>query len=184
MPGAMEFEHFEAMEPPLLKVVTAITVDAPPETVWKHVVEFSELPPPTEWLFRLGIAYPVRAEIRGRGVGAIRHCNFSTGPFVEPIEIWDEPRLLNFGVTANPAPMQEWTPYHDIHPAHLDGFLESKHGQFRLERLPGGRTRLEGTTWYHHRMWPAGYWQIWSDFVIHRIHLRVLRHVKQLSEAG
>jgi uncharacterized membrane protein YhaH (DUF805 family) len=169
--------------PPLLKVVTAIEVDAPVEIVWKHVVEFSELPPPTELLFKLGIAFPVRAEIKGHGKGAVRNCIFSTGPFVEPIEVWDEPRLLKFSVTSNPAPLQEWTPYHDIHPPHLQGFLVSEGGQFKLTPLEGGRTLLEGTTWYHHTMWPVGYWRIWSDQIIHTIHERVLSHVKSLAEA-
>ena len=146
------------------------------------MVTFSELSAPTEWIFRAGVAYPLRAEIQGRGVGAVRHCVFSTGPFVEPIEVWDEPQLLKFSVTKNPAPMQEWTPYREIHPPHLDGFLASRGGQFKLIRQPGGATRLEGTTWYQHHMWPVGYWQAWSDAIIHRIHLRVLNHVKHLSE--
>lgn len=167
---------------PLLEVVTAIDVEAPPETVWKHVVEFAELPPPTELLFKLGIAYPVRAQIQGHGPGAVRNCIFSTGPFVEPIEVWDEPRLLSFSVARNPAPLQEWTPYHEVHPPHLKGFLVSDHGQFHLTPLAGGRTRLEGTTWYRHTMWPVSYWQIWSDQIIHLIHQRVLRHIKELAE--
>lgn len=167
---------------PLLKVVTSIEVNAPVETVWKHVVEFSELPPATEFLFKLGIAYPIRAEITGHGPGAVRYCIFSTGPFVEPIEVWDEPHLLKFSVTSNPAPLEEWTPYHEIHPPHLHGFLVSEQGQFQLTPLPGGRTLLEGTTWYHHTMWPVAYWQIWSDQIIHTIHQRVLLHVKALSE--
>jgi hypothetical protein len=166
----------------LLKVVSSIEVNAPVERVWKHVVAFAELPPPDEALFKLGIAYPIRAEINGCGPGAVRHCVFSTGPFVEPIEVWDEPRLLKFSVTENPEPMQEWTPYRDVHPPHLNGFLVSRQGQFLLTPLPDGRTRLEGTTWYHHSLWPANYWQLWSDFIIHKIHLRVLRHVKQLAE--
>src|ERR1700722_1820690 len=182
LPLVFASEMLRSGPPSLLKVVTAIEVDAPVETVWKYVVEFSELPPPKELLFRLGIAYPIRAEIRGRGPGAVRNCTFSTGPFVEPIEIWDEPRLLRFSVTSNPEPLQEWTPYHEIHPPHLHGFLVSEQGQFQLTPLPGGRTRLEGTTWYHHTMWPVGYWQIWSDRIIHTIHRRVLLHVKALSE--
>jgi hypothetical protein len=124
----------------------------------------------------------MRAEIFGQGVGSVRHCTFSTGPFVEPITTWDEPWLLKFAVTQNPAPLQEWTPYQHVHPPHLDGYLESQAGQFRLVPLDEGRTRLEGTTWYYHRLWPARYWQLWSDVIIHQIHLRVLNHVKQLSE--
>jgi hypothetical protein len=65
---------------------TAITINAPPEQVWKHVLSFSDLPEPTEWYFRTGLAYPIRARIEGTGPGAIRYCEFSTGPFVEPIE--------------------------------------------------------------------------------------------------
>jgi uncharacterized membrane protein YhaH (DUF805 family) len=184
MPLLLGAEHLEHPEAPLLSVKTAIEVNAPPERVWRHVVAFSELPPPKEFLFRAGIAYPVRAEIQGTGAGAVRHCVFSTGPFVEPIEVWDAPRLLKFSVTKNPEPMQEWTPYRDVHPPHLDGYLASSGGQFLLMPLPGGRTRLEGTTWYRHHMWPVTYWQAWSDAIIHRIHLRVLRHVRSLAEAG
>ena len=182
IPSLMGAEHFDAPEAPLLSVKTSVEINAPPQKVWEHVVSFSELPPPKEFLFRVGIAYPIRAEIRGRGVGAVRHCNFCTGPFVEPIEVWDEPRLLKFSVTKNPAPMEEWTPYKHIHPPHLDGFLASEHGQFFLTPTANGGTRLEGTTWYRHHMWPASYWQVWSDAIIHRIHLRVLNHVKRLSE--
>lgn len=169
-------------EPPLYEVRTAVIVDAPPEVVWRHVVSFSELPPPTELLFRSGIAYPIRAEIRGRGVGAVRYCVFSTGAFVEPIEVWDEPRLLRFSVTENPPSMRELSFYPAVHPPHLEGFMVSRRGQFLLEELPGGRTRLEGTTWYSHGLFPASYWRLWSDWILHRIHGRVLDHVRRLAE--
>ena len=130
------------------------------------------------------MAYPLSAEIDGTGPGAIRRCIFSTGAFVEPIEVWDAPRLLKFAVTSNPPAMREWSLYPNLHPPHIDNYLVSHGGQFRLIELPGGRTRLEGTTWYEHNLWPAGYWRWWSDFLIHRIHLRVLNHVMQLSESA
>jgi uncharacterized protein YndB with AHSA1/START domain len=175
----------QALPPPapLYQVVTEVEIAAPPEVVWRNVVAFSELPPPTEWLFRSGIAYPMRATIAGSGVGAIRHCIFSTGAFVEPTTAWDEPRRLAFSVTAQPDPMQEWTPYRDVHPAHLD-YLRSERGEFRLTRLADGGTRLAGTTWYRHAIFPVSYWRPWSDAIIHRIHTRVLEHIKRESEAG
>jgi len=183
-PVVMTIEHAVNPQPPIFVVRTAIEVNAPPEAVWKNVIAFTQLPPATEFLFRAGIAYPIRAELTGHGVGAERHCIFSTGAFVEPITVWDEPHLLKFSVTSNPAPMEEWTPYKHIDPPHLHGFLVSQGGQFLLTPLPGGRTRLEGTTWYRHTMWPAAYWQLWSDHIIHEIHLRVLRHIKSESESG
>lgn len=182
VPILMGAEYQAPLETPRFEVRTSIVINAPPDKVWENVVSFAELPPPDEWIFHLGVAYPIRARISGKGAGAIRTCVFSTGPFVEPIEVWDEPRELRFGVTSNPAPLQEWTIYSDIQPRHLHGFLVSRQGQFLLTPLPGGRTLLEGTTWYEHHMWPATYWQLWSDAIIHRIHLRVLNHIKQLSE--
>ena len=183
LPLMMSAERAADAPAPRLHVTTAVEVNAAPPVVWRHVVSFPDLPPPREWVFRTGVAYPVRARIDGEGAGACRYCEFSTGPFVEPIQTWDAPRLLRFAVTDNPPPMTEWTPWPNVHPPHLDHFLVSHAGQFRLTPLPGGRTRLEGTTWYRHHMWPAAYWQLWSDFIIHRIHLRVLNHVKALSES-
>lgn len=184
VPGVEWAEHVVARPSPVFVVRTAIDVQAPPDRVWRQVIAFSEIPPPSEWLFRAGIAYPIRAEIAGRGPGAERHCVFSTGAFVEPIKVWDEPRRLSFSVTSNPPPMEEWTPYSHIEPPHLHGFLESEGGQFLLTPLPGGGTRLEGTTWYRHGLWPASYWRLWSDAIIQRIHLRVLNHIREVTERG
>ena len=182
VPALMGVEHATHVVPPTYEVRSSVEIDAPPETVWKQVIAFAQISEPHELLFRLGIAYPIRAEIVGQGVGAQRRCVFSTGPFVEPIEVWDEPHLLKFSVTSNPAPMQEWTLYSKIETPHLHGYLVSNGGQFLLTELPGGRTRLEGTTWYRHTMWPAAYWRLWSDHVIHQIHMRVLRHIKTDAE--
>ncbi len=182
VPGVFGVERAADLKPPTFIVRTSIDVHARPEKVWRQVVAFAEIPPPKEMLFRAGVAYPIRAEITGHGVGAMRRCVFSTGPFLEPIEVWDEPRLLKFGVTASPAPLNELTPYGHIEPQHLHGYFVSEEGQFLLTALPDGGTRLEGTTQYRNAMWPAAYWHIWSDYIIHRIHLRVLNHIKEAAE--
>lgn len=184
LPALMGMESHVARTHPVFRVDTALVIDAPPEAVWPHVIEFPELDPPTDWIFSTGIAYPLHARIEGRGVGAIRHCVFTTGAFVEPIEVWDEPRRLAFSVLETPHPMTEWTPYPGAPPPHLEEFMVSQGGEFRLVALPGGRTRLEGTTWYQHHMWPATYWHGWASFVMHRIHLRVLRHIRKRAEAS
>jgi hypothetical protein len=168
--------------PLIFKVRSAIEIAASPEQVWKHVISFPDLPEPREWFFRTGLAYPQRARIFGSGVGAVRYCEFSTGTFVEPIEVWNEPRLLRFNVTASPAPMREWSPWAHVSPQHLRGYLISKQGEFRLTLLPNRHTLLEGTTCYQHGLWPAQYWRWWSDAIIHRIHLRVLNHIRALAE--
>jgi hypothetical protein len=168
---------------PLHEIMSVVEIDAPPEVVWRHVIEFSELEPPKELIFKLGIAYPIRARIEGSGVGAVRHCEFSTGAFVEPITRWEPGRLLAFDVTVQPPPLEEWSPYANISPPHLDGYIQSRRGEFRLIPLAGGRTRLEGRTWYTLDIRPRAYWMIFSDAFIGRVHRRVLTHIGRLAEA-
>jgi hypothetical protein len=168
--------------PPTHEVLTVVEIAAPPEVVWRHVVTFPELPPPTELLFRVGVAAPTRARIEGTGVGAIRYCDFTTGSFVEPITAWEENRLLAFDITAQAPPMTEWSPYRKVNPPHLGGYFAAAHGEFRLTPLPGGRTRLEGRTEYVVDMFPQAYWTLPAGRIVAAIHGRVLRHIAALAE--
>lgn len=165
------------------EATTEVIVAAPREVVWQHLVAFSELAPPDELVFRAGIAYPIRASIEGHGPGAIRRCSFSTGDFIEPITVWDEPRLLRFSVEACPEPMREWNPFHDdVEAAHLHQYFVAEQGQFALHELPDGTTLLAGTTWYRHGLWPEWYWSLWSQSIVHTIHRRVLQHIRDEAE--
>lgn len=180
-PFLVGFEHATAPEPFVREVTTSVLIDAPIEDVWHTVIAFPAITEPPKGIFRLGIAYPVEAHIEGKGVGAIRYCTFSTGSFVEPITEWDAPNLLSFNVTKNPPPMKELSIYKDMHAPHLHGHMVSKKGQFRLS-AQGNQVLLEGTTWYTHSISPEFYWGMVSDEIIHRIHLRVLNHIKGQTE--
>ncbi len=185
VPVLMGAEYAEKPEPPLCAVTTTITVPAPPDKVWPNIIAFPELKPPDEPIFYSGIAYPVGATINGRGAGAVRKCRFSTGAFIEPITVWQEPNLLKFSVIAQPPPMREFSWRHEIQPAHLHGYLKIHGGQFQLTPVvqPDGSvfTEIRGTTWYQNQMFPASYWRFWTDYIMHEIHSRVLRHIKSVT---
>ena len=173
---------------PVRPVRTEVVVNAPPAAVWRRVLAFPALEEPAEWYFKTGLSYPVGAAIEGTGVGAVRRCRFTTGTFVEPVTAWEppaggKPGRLAFDVAEQPAPMTEWHPWAEISPPHLHGTFESVRGEFFMEPLPGGRTRLIGTTWCRVRMAPHGYWAAWTDAILHRVHRRVLGHVAALAEA-
>lgn len=173
----------------LHRVDTTVVINATTPEVWKQVIAFPEITERPAWFFRAGIAAPIRARIVGSGVGACRYCEFTTGPFVEPITAWDEPTRndqsgkLAFDVQSQPLPMEEWTPFSGLHPPHLDDGFVSRRGQFLLTALPDGRTRLTGTTWYDIDVRPRLYWKIWADPTIHAIHRRVLNHIRTVCES-
>ncbi len=175
------FEDRLPKRPTVYQVTTRIRIDASPEQVWKNVINFTPISEPTDWLFRLGVAYPTHAVLKYDGERWVRECHFSTGAFIEPITHWEEPYRLAFDVESQPDPMKELSPY-DIHPPHLDGFFQTTHGEFRLTALSDGGTELQGTTWYCIHILPEWYWKYWCDFLIHKIHLRVLRHIEANCE--
>jgi uncharacterized membrane protein YhaH (DUF805 family) len=179
LPVASALEPSHATGRVLHEVVTLVEIQAAPERVWPHIVAFRPITEPEDLIFRLGIAAPQSARLDGQGVGAMRYCEFSTGAFVEPITAWEPARRLAFDVVRSPSPLRELSPYSNVSPPHLDGYLRSRRGEFRLVPLPDGRTRLEGRTWYELEMAPEGYWQLVADSLIHRIHDRVLNHIKR-----
>lgn len=170
---------------PILRAVsTSIVIPAPPEKVWQNVIDFPELPPPSQLIFALGVAFPQRARLEGTGVGAVRYCEFSTGPFVEPITVWDPPRRLAFDVASQPYPLREISPYRVVNAPHLDGFLQSRRGEFLLRKTADGGTEVIGTTWYEVHIFPQAYWQLYADAIIHAIHERVLEHIATTTLAS
>lgn len=183
LPAAAAADRVTAV-PATREVVTSIVVNAPPARVWENVIQFNEITTRPSLIFRLGIAYPVRARISGTGVGAVRRCEFSTGAFVEPITVWDAPRRLSFGVTAQPPALRELSPYRRVYAPHVNGFFKARRGEFRLIPLADGKTRLEGSTWYTLDMYPQAYWRPVADWLLTHIHTRVLDQVERESVAG
>jgi len=184
LPILLGVEHASPPPVPRFQVHTTIEIAAPPDVVWKRLIEFPPLAAPKEWPFRLGIAYPIEATLKGEGLTADRECRFSTGSFKEPILVWEPGKHFAFAVSDEPLLMKETSPFENIHVRHLeDHDFQPERADFLLVRLPNGNTRLEGTTTYQNKMWPGMYWRLWTDAIIHSIHYRVFNHVKTLAEA-
>jgi hypothetical protein len=165
----------------IYSVTSSVEINSTQEKIWNLVIAFPKLGEPVELMFKSGISYPIEATIEGKGVGAIRYCKFNTGDFVEPITVWDKPHKLAFDVKENPIPMNELS-FWDIDAPHLHDYFKSEKGQFELKKLPNGIILLEGTTWYSQKIKPDFYWNMWSDYIVHKIHNRVLNHIKSVAE--
>ncbi len=153
-------------------VSDAVVIHAPPAQVWKHLAAVPLIPDkPDYWLFRMGLPYPTQATVSGQGVGATRQCVFSRNcVFQEKIVAWEPGRRLTFDVTAQPRDPE------------ILGHARVKRGQFVLRDNGDGTTTLIGTSWYELYVFPAWYYDLWASAIARQVHLRVMNHIKDLSE--
>jgi hypothetical protein len=183
MPIWMGGETIDPPKPAPIMIESEIEIAAPPMTVWNELASFGDLAPPTEFLFKMGVAYPVRAELDWEGTGAERRCILSTGPLVERVTCWNPGKELAFDVLINPPSMKEWSLYGELKAAHLEGYVEARHGRFVLTPLPSGGTKVTGTSWYTIDMYPQFYWRLWSDKIVRDVQMRVLTAAKDRAES-
>lgn len=155
-------------------VTDEIRIAAPPAKVWLHVLAFSEIPDaPDYWLFRAGLPYPTETTNGGNFVGADRACRFSGGAvFKEKVAEFVPEKLLTFDIVESPPDPE------------LLGHLDAHRGQFELRDNGDGTTTLIGRTWYSLHVRPAAYFDWWTHDIFRAVHLRVMKHVKRLSESG
>jgi hypothetical protein len=162
----------------------SILVHAPASDVWTSVVALDSVPPPRNWMYRAGLACPLRTRIESQRAGGYRVCTLSTGQLVEQIEVWRPGRLLRWHSRVTPPPMRETNPfYRNVDPPHLHGFYESPRGEFALEAIGPRLTRLTRRTWYSQRLQPSFYWSLLCELGISQIHRTVLEHVRNMAEA-
>jgi uncharacterized membrane protein YhaH (DUF805 family) len=159
-----------------------IAIHAPPEQVWRRIVQMDPIEEPPAFPFRLGIAYPLRAEIIGSGVGAARYGVFSTGTAVERVTEWVPERKLSFVVEKDVPGLRELSPYAHVHAPHVVGYFVTTRTSFELGLLPDGGTEIVEHTSHILKLDPIFYWLPLARWVVHLNNQRVLVHIKHRAE--
>ncbi|MFS2325252.1 SRPBCC family protein [Brucella sp. H1_1004] len=176
---------------PLLKyephegaVTTVIDITASPDIVWQQTAEIRNLrADELSWTFShgiVGVPQPVDARLEGKGVGAVRQLEWTRGvKFQEIITKWEENRLLawdfNFGPESIPAAVE----------AHIDvdsSYLKLTNGDYQLEALPNGHTRLTLTTRYRIATPINFYCDFWGKVFLNDFHGVVLKVIRDRSQ--
>jgi hypothetical protein len=153
-------------------VTDRLIVRASAAEIWKHVVEFPPITTtPDYWLNRVGLPSPSSTTCEGGFVGAHRRCIFSNGlVFEETVTEIVSEKLLTFDIVEQPADPE------------LLGHLDLHRGQFELKANGDGTTTLIGRSWYTLHVRPLWYFDWWTRDITSRVHLRVMEHIKRLSE--
>jgi len=160
----------------------AITVNAPVEAVWSSILRMDRIDEPLALPFRLGVAYPVRGEIVGEGVGAVRYGEFSTGTAIERVTEWEQHRKLAFVVERDVPAMRELSPYEHVHAPHAVGYFTTGTTRFALAPRADGAVDVTLTTTHEIRLDPILYWMPLARFMVTENNARVLAHIRHQSE--
>jgi uncharacterized membrane protein YhaH (DUF805 family) len=174
----------ESVLPPSTSFDTlqTISVDAPPDAVWKSILRMDRMDEPTALPFRLGMAYPLRGEVLGEGVGAVRHGEFSTGTAIERVTEWVPNRMLAFVVVNDVPALRELSPYEHVHAPHVVGYFRTTLTSFELQPRPDGGTEIVERTSHELRLDPALYWLPMARWIVDANNARVLAHIKRQAE--
>jgi hypothetical protein len=153
-------------------VTDQIVIHAPPAKVWPHVLAFPEIPDaPDYWIFRLGLPYPTQTTNGGNFAGADRQCMFSNGIVIkERVAEFIPQNKLTFDIVEQPTDPEAY------------GHISLHRGQFVLRDNHDGTTTLIGSSWYTLHVRPRWYFDLWTRDMTRAVHLRVMNHVRRLSE--
>jgi hypothetical protein len=171
LPATTSFDTYQTIE-----------VNAPPEWVWKSIVRMEAIEAPPALPFRLGVAYPLRGEIIGEGVGALRRGEFSTGTALERVTEWTANQKLAFVVLNDIPAMRELSPYEHVHAPHVIGYFSTTYTSFELVRRPDGSTGVVERTSHELRLDPVLYWLPLARYVVGENNARVLTHIARDAE--
>ena len=168
----------------LREVDTAIDIDAPPATVWRHIIRVPAFRPEEHRLafsHVIGFPRPVEATLSHEGVGGVRHATFERGVlFVETVTTWEPERELAFSIRADPG---------TIPPSALDEhvtvggpYFDVLDGRYRLEPLGVGRVRLHLSSTHRLSTHFNLYSGAWTDFVMRDVQRYILGILKERCE--
>jgi uncharacterized protein YndB with AHSA1/START domain len=153
-------------------VADEMVIKATPEQIWKHVVAFDKIEKKDDyWLFQIGMPSPSQTTVDGYYKGAGRKCIFSNGyTFEEKIVTYEPNKDLTFDIIGQPLDPE------------IMGHIDILRGQFLLKDNGNGTTTLIGNSWYRLHVFPIWYYDIWAKSITRNVHLRVMEHIKELSE--
>jgi uncharacterized membrane protein YhaH (DUF805 family) len=164
--------------------VVSIQVAATPDVVWQAVLHMDAITEAPSIPFSLGVAYPIRGEVIGEGVGAMRRGYFSTGVAEERITEWAPGEALAFVILSEPPSLRELSPYQYVHAPHVNGYFRSTQARIDIAEIAWGRTRLTLTTAHELDLQPAVYWLPLARWIVRQNKDRVLGQMQRQAEKG
>ena len=177
-------EHEFLSQREVRSVESTIDIKASPATIWSNIervpaIRSSELR--SSWSHAIGFPNPVEATLSKEAVGGVRQATFEGGVlFIETVDAWDPDHHLGFSIRAQTDQIPKTTL--DEHVRVGGEFFDVLHGDYELETLPDGETRLHlrsthrvstDLNWYAH---------LWTDAIMRDLQVRILQVIRERAE--
>jgi hypothetical protein len=178
----MTWERLAFYEQDVRRVDNVIDIQAPPDIIWNNI---ERVPPirkeelPDTWARRIGFPDPIEATLSYEGLGGVRHASYEKGlRFTEMVDEWEPEQRLGFSISPQSVPETTL----DEHVRVGGPYFDVLHGEYRLEPLGNGVTRLRLSS--HHRLSTDFNWyaHLWTDALLHDLQQRILVVVRQRCE--
>lgn len=182
----VQFDLWGAYPVRLETVTSSIEIETTPDQVWRQLTEVRDIrPEELSWTFTqdvAGVPKPVDARLEGSGVGAVRHVRWGDGiHFDEVVTRWEEGRALAWRFRFARDSIPDRVESH----IRVDGaYLQVLDGDYRLEPLPGGRTRLHLSTHYRIATPLNVYCAWWGQIMVGDFHHNVLNVIRGRAEGA
>jgi hypothetical protein len=152
-----------AGEPEPETVVTRIYFETSPETVWRGILFYEEVPGKAPFLLRTFLPCPLRTDGTKNEVGAIVFCFYSIGDLVKRITAVESPRLIEFEVLQQSLG--------------IEGCVHALGGSYEIHRNGEG-SEIALTTNYSAFLRPRGLWRPVEKLVTNQLHRHVLNGIR------
>jgi len=179
-------EHQLLSQRDLRSVESVVDIKASTASVWKNIervpaIQPAELRP--SWSHAIGFPNPVEATLSKESVGGVRNASFEGGVlFIETVDAWEPNHHLGFSIHAQTDRIPKTTL--DEHVTVGGEYFDVLHGDYELETLPNGMTRLRlrslhrvstDLNWYAH---------LWTDAIMRDLQVRILQVIKKRCETA
>lgn len=155
------------LKPEKIEIVSSLTLEYDPETLFDGVKSMEKLDAEKSLLMKLGLPTPIRCELKADTVGALRHCIFENGEIIAQLTKYEKGKVLEMNVVDYTLTGRHWFK-----------FIDAK---YNFEENNGG-TKITRTSSYSSILRPRWYWEPLEKYGIEKEHEFVLNSLKKNIE--
>lgn len=162
--------------------IEEVIIHAEKSKVWEVLTEPVEFGEPENRFLKIGVSYPTNMQLQTIDEILYLKCELNNGSARLKIERLDSLSKMRFTMPETIETMRRISVLPSYDKEHMKGFFNPNYGEFELEEMDDGTTKLIARTSYSYKITPAFYWRWWSDFLINAMHRNVLDQIKLASE--